>query len=220
MQITIKPLFAVAIIVLIGSSGFMALSVGSQTSSTNIIRIACIGDSITWGFGYPETLQTKLGENYNVNNFGASASTVLFASTKPYVDQPVFFRSKVFQPSVVIIMLGTNDAQSNTLGGIDTFSSDYKKIISEYQSLPTEPEIWLVTPPPIYENAYDWDNTILEQQVIPQIQQVAQELNLPLIDVNAALTNCPDYFGDGIHPNAEGASLITETIYQAISVTV
>ncbi|MCW4023334.1 MAG: GDSL-type esterase/lipase family protein [archaeon] len=220
MHLPIKTLFAIAIIVLIGSSGFMALSVGTQTSSTNIIRIACVGDSITWGFGYPETLQTKLGENFVVNNFGASASTVLTTSTKPYVDQYMFQRSKVFQPSIVIIMLGTNDAQPTSLGGLDNFAEDYKELINEYQRLPTDPEIWLVTPPPIYENDYEWDNVILEEHLIPKIKQVANELDLPVIDVNSALTDYPRYFADGVHPNTEGTSLITETIYQALILSI
>jgi len=219
MSASKKPLFAIAIIALISCSGVMALSVQPQTITNNSIRVACVGDSITFGFGYPENLQTKLGENYTVNNFGVSASTVVSHSNKPYVNQNAFLQSKSFQPEIVIIMLGTNDAQSNIQGGIDTFSSDYKELISDYQSLPTDPEIWLVKPPPIYENDYYWDNTILEQQVIPQIEQVAGELDLPIIDVNSALTDYSEYFGDGIHPNNQGSSIITETIYEAISFT-
>ncbi|MDG6222574.1 MAG: GDSL-type esterase/lipase family protein [Candidatus Bathyarchaeota archaeon] len=218
-MITKKPLFAIAIIALISCSGLMALSVQPQTITNDTIRVACVGDSITFGFGYPESLQTKLGDNYNVNNFGVSASTVVYHSSKPYVNQNAFRQSKAFHPEIVIIMLGTNDAQSNINGGIDNFSSDYKELINNYQSLPTNPEIWLVTPPPIYYNDYYWDNMILEQQVIPQIKQVAIELDLPTIDINTALTDYPEYFGDGIHPNIEGVSIITETIYQAISTT-
>jgi lysophospholipase L1-like esterase len=46
---------------------------------------------------------------------------------------------------------------------------------------------------------------------------VALELDLPTIDVNTALTDYSEYFGDGIHPNNQGSSIITETIYKAIS---
>ena len=125
MSIPKKPLFAFAIIALICCSGVMALSVQPQTSKNNSIRVACVGDSITFGFGYPENLQTKLGDDYTVNNFGVSASTVVTHSYKPYVNQNAFIQSKDFQPEIVIIMLGTNDAQSNIQGGIDNFSSDY-----------------------------------------------------------------------------------------------
>lgn len=217
MSIPKKPLFALAIIVLISCSGVMALSVHPQTSPNNTIHVACVGDSITFGFGYPESLQIKLGDNYTVNNFGVSSSTVVSHSNKPYISQTAFQQSKAFQPEIVIIMLGTNDAQSNIYGGIDNFSSDYKQLINDYQSLSTDPEIWIVTPPPIYDNDYYWDNSILEQQVLPKIKQVATELDLHTIDVNSVLTDYPEYFGDGIHPNTEGASIITETIYQAIS---
>ena len=64
MSIPKKPLFAFAIIALICCSGVMALSVQPQTSPNNSIHVACVGDSITFSFGYPESLQTKLGNDY------------------------------------------------------------------------------------------------------------------------------------------------------------
>lgn len=46
--------------------------------SRNKIKIACIGDSVTVGVGgtpYPTQLQAKLGNRYEVKNFGVSGST-------------------------------------------------------------------------------------------------------------------------------------------------
>jgi lysophospholipase L1-like esterase len=213
-------LLAVGLAILVGSSGLMALFLGSLAIGTkppNLIHVACVGDSITEGSGYPAHLQTMLGNSYKVGNFGVSGSTVLLNSNTPYMKQSAFQKAKAFQPSIVVIMLGTNDAHETTYESIENFQADYKKLISAYQVLDSNPQIWLVTPPPIFENELDLNETNLEQGVIPQIEQVANELSLPTIDVNTALSNYPEYFGDGVHPSNEGAMLIASEINQAIT---
>jgi len=213
-------LLAVGLVILVGSSGLIGLffgNLGNRTKPANLIRVACIGDSITEGSEYPADLQVMLGANYQLRNFGVSGSTVLFSSDRPYMNQTACQKSEAFQPSIVIIMLGTNDARENTYQSIDNFSADYMKLISKYQTLVSKPKIWLVKPPPIFENDLNLSETNLVQGVIPQIEQVANELDLPTIDLNTALINYPEYFGDGVHPSSEGAMFIASEISQAIT---
>jgi lysophospholipase L1-like esterase len=220
MTRTKRTLLAVGIVILIGASVFAPLFFGAHgTTPTrgSLIRIACVGDSITEGSGYPEALQKMLGADYCVGNFGVSGSTVLLISDRPYINQTEYLRSKAFQPAIVIIMLGTNDARTNIHYSIGDFSTDYTKLISEYQAIASNPEIWLVTPPPILENELDLEDLHLDQEIIPQIQQVANKLDLPTIDVNTALTASTEYFFDGVHPNSVGAMCIATTISQAIT---
>ena len=217
---TKMALLALGIAILTISLGFIVLFLGSidiRTKPANLIHVACVGDSITEGSGYPVHLQAMLGDSYKVGNFGVSGSTVLLNSDTPYMKQSAFQKAKAFQPSIVVIMLGTNDAHETTYESIENFQADYKKLISAYQELEGNPQIWLVTPPPIFENELDLNETHLEQGVIPQIEQVANELDLPTIDVNTALINYPEYFGDGVHPSSEGAMLIASEINQAIT---
>jgi lysophospholipase L1-like esterase len=56
----------------------------------------------------------------------------------------------------------------------------------------------------------------LEENVIPAIDQVAQELNLTTVDVNSALVGHPEFFQDGVHPNSDGAMAIAAQIDNAI----
>jgi lysophospholipase L1-like esterase len=215
-----KSLLAIVIALLVASSGLMALfsgNLGKKNAPANLIRVACVGDSITEGSGYPADLQIMLGANYHVESFGVSGSTVLLNSDRPYLNQNACKKSKVFQPSIVIIMLGTNDAKITTSEFIDNFSEAYKKLISEYQALASNPEIWLVKPPPILENNLDLSDTNLQQDVIPRIEQIANELDLHTIDVNTVLIHYPEYFMDGVHPNSEGAAVIANEINQAIT---
>jgi lysophospholipase L1-like esterase len=217
---TKRALLTLGIAILTVSLGSIVLFSGSRDSRTkpaNLIHVACVGDSITEGSGYPVHLQAMLGDSYKVGNFGVSGSTVLLNSNTAYMKQSAFHKAKAFQPSIVVIMLGTNDAHETTYESIENFQADYKKLISAYQALDSDPQIWLVTPPPIFENELDLNETNLEQGVIPQIEQVANELSLPMIDVNTALINYPEYFGDGVHPSNEGAMLIASEINQAIT---
>lgn len=196
---------------------FTNFSGKAPIAPTAAVRVACVGDSITAASGYPTYLQTMLGENYTVGNFGVMGSAVTFKSDKPYVNQFAFQRAKVFNPDIVVIMLGTNDARTNNYPHIEDFSENYKRIVSDFQALQTQPEIWLVEPPPIYNNTMDLKETNLVQGVLPNIQQVSIDLHLPVINVYAALTNHSEYFGDGVHPSSEGAELIANEVYSAVA---
>jgi len=145
-----------------------------------------------------------------------SGSAVVNNASKPYINQSAFQEAKDFQPHVVIIMLGTNDAKWENYRHVKGFQSDYTRLIREYESLPEDQKIYLVTPPPIYDNQLGLYNTYLEQGVLPGIEQVADDLDLPTIDVNEALAEHEDYFFDGVHPNPDGAEAIADTISDAI----
>ena len=49
------------------------------------------------------------------------------------------------------------------------------------------------------------------------LKQVANETGLPLIDVYTPMLDHPEYFPDGVHPNNEGAQIIANTIYYALT---
>ncbi len=185
-------------------------------SSANLIRVACIGDSITESSGYPHDLQTRLGTNYTVGNFGAGGATVLLDTDKPYIHQVEFVRAKNFLPDIAVIMLGTNDARTDRFKSIDDFVSDYMKLINEIQETGSNPEIFLVKPPPIFDNEFELKNVNLLEGIIPRIEQIANEEELLIIDVYATLENHSEYFWDGVHPNSEGATVIANEVYKAI----
>jgi lysophospholipase L1-like esterase len=194
-------------------------SLAGEANAQGPIRVACIGDSITQYSGYPADLQALLGENYTVGNFGVSGSAVSLQSDKPYIRQAAFWKALDFQPDIIIIMLGTNDANSQTYQDIDNFSSNYARIVSQFLELPGDQKIVLVDPPPILQNNLNLTDTNLSGGIIPQIEKVANDLSLPTIDIHSALSNYSEYFGDGVHPNGEGASIIANQIGNALTPT-
>ena len=188
----------------------------NNSSSDNLIRVACIGNSITY-CGYPDKLQGDLGINYTVRNFGLNSTTVLLNTELPYMYQFEFTRAKHFLPDIAIVMLGTNDARTDHFKSIENFISDYSKLINELQVLKNCPKIFLVLPPPLFLNDFSLENENLVEGIIPRIEQIANEKGLQIIDVYSALENHPEYFpDDGVHPNSEGATLIANVVYNAI----
>jgi acyl-CoA thioesterase I len=182
----------------------------------NVVRVACAGDSITEGTEYPNDLALMLGANYSVGNFGVGGSTVSLQSDKPYMNQTKFQSLKDFSPNIVIIMLGTNDAYPSRQQALGNFTSDYEKLIASLQTLSTKPKIFLALPPPIFNDSLGPDNTILVQNVIPLIRQVASETGLPLVDTNTPLLGRSYDFWEGVHPNIEGAKILATQTYNAI----
>lgn len=187
-------------------------------SSLQIIRIACVGDSLTEMSIYPDELKRLLNDpRYVIGNFGACGTTVSFDSELPYMHTGAFQDALKFDPNIVIIMLGTNDAQPNLEMYNSGFVEDYKRIVAAFRALKSKPRIWIVLPPPIFDDEMGAiDPEYFEHSLICCIKEVANQTNLPIIDVYSALANYSNYFPDGVHPNNQGARLIAYEIYKAI----
>jgi len=197
---------------------YFIMNAGNKPSPPEAIKVACVGDSLTQNTVYPLTLWIELGfEAYNVQNFGVGSTTVSLDSETPYMATPTFQEALDFQPDIVILMMGTNDAQPSLFQFNTTFMADYLQLVNAFQSLSSNPEIWIVLPPPIFG---DKGGTIspeyYAQTLIPLITEVANQTNLPTIDVYSALLDASEHFPDGLHPNNEGGKLIAEEIYETI----
>jgi acyl-CoA thioesterase I len=208
---------AVAILLVALSLTVVFSEILASNVNVNLVRVACLGDSITEITGYPEYLQTLLGNDSVVKNFGVSGATVNLNSDKPYYYETTFRNARNFLPTTVIIMLGTNDARTDAYQKISSFIANYERMINRTQRWNSTQQIFLVVPPPIFNNTLDLNSTSFSEGVIPRIKQVANDLGLSLIDVYTPLLNHPEYFPDGVHPNSEGVRIIANTIYEAIS---
>lgn len=210
-SLSIAIIAAIVILVVLSADLTMTQTAAEQ------IRVACIGDSITERSGYPQKLQAMLGNGYVVANFGVSGSTVVNNSTIPYMGQSAFERAKAFNPNIVIIMLGTNDANSNISRCGDSFEADFSQLIAEFQQLVGKQLVWVVRSPPIFNTNSAWNSTVLTNTVLPHVDHIADRFNLPTIDIYNTFENCTEYFADGIHPTDDGSTIIASTIYDAIT---
>ena len=185
------------------------------------MRIACVGDSITFGHGlehreadcYPAQLGRMLDENWIVGNFGISGSTLLKRGDKPYWNQEEFMRAQKFKPDIILILLGTNDSKDHNWAHKDDFVPDYLELIRTFRDLDSNPIVWIGLPTPVFPGKPGITDERLVENVIPAIRKVATKATAPIIDLHTALEGKTESFPDGVHPNAEGARLIAEIIY-------
>lgn len=189
-------------------------------------RVACIGDSITWGFtiinrrkySYPSVLQELLGSDYEVRNYGYNDAAARFDADTPYVKKSVFRDSLDWNPDIVLLMLGTNDTKSRNWDP-EIFRKDYSKIVESYRQLPSHPRIVLIAPIRIFLRMniplLGVIPLTMEEGVRPAIREVAEEKSLALIDLKDLFTDST-YMMDGVHPQREGAKMLAEAIYKGI----
>ena len=184
------------------------------------IKIACIGDSITFGHGiqdrttnsYPAQLQRMLGPDYVVKNFGVNSATLLKKGNKPYWTLPQFTEAQAFQPDIVTIMLGTNDTKPRNWIHKDEFEANYIEMIKTFQALPGKPDVYLCTPIPVFPERWGINDQTVRQEVIPLVNKIAAETGLPVINLYKPLAGKADLVPDKVHPNAAGATLIAKAI--------
>jgi lysophospholipase L1-like esterase len=133
------------------------------------------------------------------------------------MNQTAFKKAEEFDPEIVVIMLGTNDANPEIAHSEDNFEADYAQLVASFEGLEGDQQIWVVKSPPIFSDNSNYNNTYLSHTVLPQIDDLANQLNLPTVDVYSAFGTHSDYFMDGVHPNADGAALIASNICDAIT---
>jgi lysophospholipase L1-like esterase len=217
-----KRIFVAIVIILFYSKGFAQPLDLSQYKVP--IKLACIGNSITFGSGipdrprdsYPAQLARMLGEKWEVRNFGVGGRTLLKKGDFPYWNEEAYVQAKTFLPDVVIIKLGTNDSKPQNWKFSTEFYSDYRAMIKELQALSSHPKIYLCKPVPAYGNRWGINDSIIVHEVIPAIEKLSKVENLPIIDLYAALSGKALLFPDQIHPNAEGAGLMAKAIYKTL----
>jgi acyl-CoA thioesterase-1 len=181
-------------------------------TSSDKPKIVAFGDSLTAGFGlsekesYPFLLQQRLnaeGYNYEVVNAGVSGDTSLGGLER------IDWSLEQENVEILILELGANDL----LRGLSP--SKMKKnlagIIQRAQAKKVRVLLCGMLAPPSLGAKY-------QQEFMNAFPDLADEYKLefmPFILEGIALDKKLNQ-ADGIHPNAEGAKILTENIYKSL----
>ena len=219
MNRTTKLLTAavIALILVASTEGALLASTSSHPTQTQPIRVACIGDSITRGTEYTLDLWALIGADYVIGDFGVGGATVSLNSDASYMNKTAFTTAKEFEPDIVIVMLGTNDADTSLNETTQEFVSDYISLLDAFDTLQTKLQIYIVQPPPIFPNNCTLSQDLLIERIIPGIGKVSAQTGFTIIDTFSPLEGKPELFADGIHPTAAGAEKIAEAVYAAVN---
>ena len=211
---------------------------GDTRNTGQTITIACVGDSITAG-GWPQIMQSNLnvkyGANvYNVINFGECGSTMQRHADSPYVNRtswPIVLKTNA---TIIIIMLGTNDAKTtanngpanwedNGKTGYDEYLMSYAWMVSQFNSMPSKPDVYVTTPVPNYINGvYGMNQTVINHIFPAKLPEIANELtkhlSLDIFDCMGGVNlTHPELIADGCHPNAAGYIFLAQCFQTALN---
>ena len=222
------------------ASAALVLFAALTAHSADAVKVACIGDSITYGLGladratesYPAQLQKMLDESdpgkYEVRNFGNSGRGIYLDSMRGnekrgFRYMPEHKAALEWKPGIVICNLGINDNGEyikEYTGGRKRgqFESDYLSLLDDYRTLNPKVKFYIWTKlSPLAEGQkfYRSPEPFLMQA---DLEAVAKKMNAVGIDMQEPLREKMDeiFARDKIHPNAEGARIIAETTFKAI----
>lgn len=194
-----------------------------NSCANKVTRVACVGDSITEGYGlavqsktgYPVVLDSILGVGYAVLNSGRSATTLQQKGDFPYWICKEFSNVFAFNPDVIVIKLGTNDTKPyNWQAG--RYEKDYQALIDTFRTIPANPRIYLCLPVPVFKTKWGINDSIVVNGVIPIVEKLAKANQLPVIDLYHQMLNQGANFPDSIHPNEQAAKVMAEIIAKEI----
>lgn len=218
---------------------FTAIAAISLFSAANVsaaIKVACVGNSITEGYGiwdkkkYPEHLQDMLGSEYEVSNFGHSGRMFHQASAESYWVSDKFKAAYEYAPDIVVIELGTNDSKyffdgKGSSSGYNymykpenkaDLAKDYEALIDTFAHQPQAPTIYATLQP--YAQNVEWGivDTAIVNVINPIIKDVATRKGVKIIDLHSTFNKTEWLLDDVVHPNEEGAKELAKIIADGI----
>lgn len=215
-------------VILLGLLILTTISASAASKKQKTVRVACIGNSITYGTGiadrtndsYPSQLQRLLGSNYQVGNFGKPGATLLYHGHRPYVKQEEFKEAIAFKGDIAVMHLGINDTDPRNWPNYrDEFVKDYLSIMDSLRAANPKVRIILARMTPIADRhprfvsgTKQWHG-----EIQTAIETVAHVSGAELIDFYEPLYPYPYLLPDAIHPNPEGAGILAKTVYSGIT---
>jgi lysophospholipase L1-like esterase len=209
--------------VLAGAGTTLTAQNQTPAAPTAPIKIACVGNSITYGYGiegrdslsYPARLQQMIGDKFIVHNYGVSGRTLLKKGDHPYWNEDAYQQARGWQPDLVIIMLGTNDTKEQNWKYSSEFESDYRELLESFKNLPSHPTVFASLPVPVFQTKYGIRDSVLKLE-FPMIKKASRREGVHVINLYKAMKPYGKDFFDGVHPDKTGAYFLARAVLQGI----
>jgi len=206
-------------------------------------KVICVGTSVTKGdvaimgggiastVPFPTKLQELLGPAYCVHNYGTPDVTVLKETATSFWKRRELQAIKNLLPDMIFMQFGARDTLENDFR--TQFRKDYGALITLFKDLPSRPEVYLISIPPIYpgtaseghpDKAYGMYRDRVNSLHVP-LHHIAKDNGLqpPVSVFNVFRNKCPDMnlrcswmAKDGVHPNENGDEIIAGLVQATI----
>lgn len=214
-------------------------SINSKAQVTKA-RIACIGNSITFGArlthpetaSYPAVLSALFTEkgylNYEIKNFGIGGATMLrFGSPNLW---RMLDSLKIFPPDIVVIKAGTNE----TVGAprlnwehISEFEKDYSDYIDAIRKINPACRIIICSPLDMVLETKDLTKERKDDlsgrrpriwELRQRIKKIAATKQVFFLDLTKPFKGKPDLMTttDGVHPNQDGYHYLATLVFNCM----
>jgi len=183
---------------------------GHDFGPNNPNLYVALGDSITAGSGlanpndsYSAKLSGMLSKTViNAGYPGAASSAILDVLYNILDDN---------KPGYVLILAGVNDLIMGY--GEDGAAINIRIMVQACKDNKTIPVVATLTP--VFGEHEIWSSGVDRLNVL--IRQLCSDLDVALVDLNAAFNNDSAYMqSDGLHPNESGNSLMAITFYDVV----
>ena len=196
----------------------------AKVTGTGLIKISCVGDSITYGLGvsshrdqvWVSLLPGLLGDDYKTVNYGLSNRTLLSTGDMPYEKEKLARQFWSGKEDIILFMLGTNDTKKSNWNAA-LFEAEYRDYVKRL--LDKGATVYIMIPPDLFtdvsKSAVPNRNNLVTE-AIPIIRRVGDESCVNIIDLFSLTEGHSEWFDDGIHPNKECNQFIARHIADAI----
>ena len=207
------------------------------SGKADLVRVGCIGDSITFGSGsddpsmesYPVYLQRMLGYRYFVEKFGAPGHSLIKTDSASFLTCSLFPLAVASCLDVAFVMLGTNDCRSQKWadsaykdwtdpGREKAFLADGQSLVDELKQSNPNMQIIFATCPTVPQDQWkgsDWTER-LSKYGNPLIHTIASRNQCDVIDIFTYSQNHLEMFedGDGLHLKNEKYKMLARGFYE------
>ena len=181
------------------------------------LKLACMGDSITYGFGlinsdnsYPGLLAKNLPSDWEIRNFGVNGACALSGKDDSYDKTGMVEKINQWDPEIVLFMLGSNDSKVENWVDSLTYLTACKNLIEKIEGY--RRVVIIMLPPPAGINFFGIRNEVIQKEIYPALRELAGEKGYPVIDFTEKMKGSPYLFLDNVHPNKYGYTLISGAI--------
>ena len=197
----------------------------------DLITVACVGDSITEGYGcssglycsYPVILQRILWKDYIIINYGVSGKTMREDLNDAYIKTGAYTNmlTGAKDADITLIMLGTNDSNRDRNWNANSsakFEEGYRNLLKEINKRNSDMTYFLMNCPVYGGNDAFGSKTVRDLQKELTDTLIGEGWDLHFFDMYTYSKNkiTLKNFPDQLHPSDKGYGLLAQGVAEML----